>query len=111
MERWNIFLVPLCLVVSVLPTVCGQLSTNEKQALLDLHNELRGAAGGADIVQSVSTGRDRNSISFARVSDWLLRMVSAGMGSRTGRNCTEVCGGMPLQPQSVCDHCERGTPR
>ena len=54
MERWNIFLAALCLCVSVLPTIHGQLSTNEKQALLDLHNELRGAAGGADVVQSVS---------------------------------------------------------
>ena len=42
--------------VLLLPAfVCGQLSTAEKQALLELHNELRGSAGGANLVQSVST--------------------------------------------------------
>lgn len=53
MERRGIFFASLYMCV-FLPTVFGQLQTAEKQAILDLHNELRGTAGGANIVQSVS---------------------------------------------------------
>ena len=53
MDRRGIFFASfyMCLF---LPAVLGQLKTSEKQYLLDLHNELRGTAGGANIVQSVS---------------------------------------------------------
>lgn len=53
MERRGIFFASFYMCV-FLPTVLGQLKTAEKQALLELHNELRGTAGGANIVQSVS---------------------------------------------------------
>ena len=50
----KVLLVTLNLWVTLASLVHGQLSTADKQALLDLHNRLRGEAGGADILQSVS---------------------------------------------------------
>lgn len=49
-----IFFVSVYLSVSLSPYVHGQLNTVEKQTLLDLHNELRGAAGGGNLLQTVS---------------------------------------------------------
>ena len=54
MGSGGIFLAFLYLCLSVFPDTYGQLSTTQKQRLLNVHNELRGSAGGANIVQSVS---------------------------------------------------------
>ena len=60
-------LATLLLWLSLLQTLRGQLDTADKQALLDLHNELRGSVGGANILQSVSVGL-RGSLTSACVA-------------------------------------------
>lgn len=92
----------LFLCLSVLPAIYGQLSTAEKQTLLDLHNKLRGSAGGANIVQSVSTllyawcSLTLCKAFYPRHVDlriysmvWLIHYVD--MGCRASRNSTEIC--------------------
>ena len=54
MEAKAVTLALVLLALNYLPHTCGQLSTSEKQSLLDQHNAIRASVGGANVVQTVS---------------------------------------------------------
>lgn len=127
-------LATLLLWLSLLQTLRGQLDTADKQALLDLHNELRGSVGGANILQSVSGGLLvecvrvwlRACALYSRAwravaaSVWRIAEESfsysyscsaAGMGRGAGSDGSGVRRGVSLWAQSLSDHQQRSEER
>ena len=93
-----VFPVAFYLWVSTLPFIHGQLSTADKQSLLDLHNELRGAAGGANILQSVSRPPREE-----RAYRIYLCIPPSGMEYGAGANSSSLLRGLSLRSQPLRD--------